>query len=163
VQWLTLIFSYEIGTNPLFSDRIQESIVYDPLVRSRLPKQQPDRIYGLSQTKNFDKSLSQPVISDDTGIPRTVRDVVKITPFKESVEPLLFPFLVVEDKSEKGPNGFDDIQTQTAFPIWALLKLQEDLRATVAEDNLESSPLVWFFANRGDSWRVYVLTSRIMV
>lgn len=113
-----------------------------------LPKQQPDRVYGLNQTTNFDKLLSQHVLSDDASTSRTtVRAAVRTTPFKEGVEPLLFPFLVLEAKSEKSLNGFDDIQAQTAFPIWTLLKLQQDLLATVADDDSESGPLVWFFAN----------------
>jgi hypothetical protein len=134
---------------------VEETILYDPLVRSILPKQQPDRIYGLNQTRNFDKLLSQPSVADDMSSSQTLRAVIKTTPFKEGVEPLLFPFLVVEAKSEKSLNGFDDIETQTAFPIWTLLKLQDELRTAAEDDGSESSPLVWFFANRGDSWRVY--------
>jgi hypothetical protein len=67
----------------------------------------------------------------------------------------LFPFLILEAKSEKSSNGFNDIQTQTAFPILALLKLQEDLLAQVPDGDVADGPLIWFFANRGDSWRVY--------
>ena len=61
-------------------------------------KQQPDRIYGLNQTTNFDKLLSQPFVGDDMGTSRTLRAATKTTQFKDSVEPLLFPFLVVEAK-----------------------------------------------------------------
>jgi hypothetical protein len=53
----------------------------------------------------------------------SVGETIRTSPFKEGVEPLLFPFLVLEAKSEKSSNGFEDIQTQTAFPILALLKL----------------------------------------
>ena len=78
-------------------------------------------------------------------------ECIRSSPFKEGgTEPLLFPFLVLEAKAEKSSNGFVDIQTQTMFPIRALLKLQED---HTTENDL--GPLVWFFANRGDSWRVY--------
>jgi hypothetical protein len=47
------------------------------------------------------------------------------------------------------------MQIQTAFPIFALLKLQEDLQAQAKPSELGAVPLVWFFANRGDAWRVY--------
>lgn len=81
--------------------------------------------------------------------------MVKSSPFKDSVDPLLFPFLILEAKSETSSNGFDDIQVQTAFPIWSLLKLQEGLHAKVRNIGPETGPLVWFLANRGDAWRVY--------
>ncbi|TVY81443.1 hypothetical protein LSUE1_G006252 [Lachnellula suecica] len=70
-------------------------------------------------------------------------------------EPLLFPFLILEAKSEKSACGFDDIQTQTAFPILALIKLQQDLQGQIAGMDSGAAPLVWFLANRGDAWRVY--------
>ena len=57
----------------------------------------------------------------------TIRDLIRCSPFKAESDPLLFPFLVLEAKSESSQAGFDDIQTQTAFPIWSLLKLQEGL------------------------------------
>ena len=148
--------SYEIGTNPLFDDRAQELIIHDDALRSELPKQQPDRIYGLQATRNFKDLLSQqmPRASTRTGL-TTVGDLVRSTPFKAASDPLLFPFLVLEAKSETSPNGFDDIQVQTAFPIWALLKLQEDLQSQMVDSRSCFDPLVWFFASRGDAWRVY--------
>jgi hypothetical protein len=148
--------SYEIGTNPLFDDRTQEVIIHDPLLRSQLPKQEPDRVYGLQMTNNFDKLLSTclpSMVSNDPNA--TLRDFVKSCPFKDGVEPLLFPFLILGAKSEKSANGFNDIQTQTAFPIFALLKLQEDLLTQATDGHIADRPLVWFFANRGDAWRVY--------
>jgi hypothetical protein len=155
--------SYEIGTNPLFDDRTQEVIIHDSLLRSQLPKQEPDRVYGLQETNNFEKLLSSPVpraLTNDDDI--TLRDFVKSSPFKDGVEPLLFPFLILEAKSGKSSSGFYEIQTQTAFPIFALLKLQEDLLAQVRKVGTAGGggggavkPLIWFLANRGDAWRVY--------
>ena len=148
--------SYEIGTNSLFDDRTQEMIIHDPLIRSQLPRQEPDRVYGLQATKNFNQLLSQPA-SDSLGASdgTTVGERVRSSPFKEGTEPLLFPFLILEAKSESSSNGFGDMQIQTAFPIFALLKLQEDLQAQAKPSELGAVPLVWFFANRGDAWRIY--------
>jgi hypothetical protein len=131
-------------------------IIHDPLLRSQLPKQEPDRVYGLQATDNFEKLLSTPVprtLADDSDV--TLGETVRSCPFKDGVEPLLFPFLILEAKSEKSSNGFNDIQAQTAFPIFALLKLQEDLNARVPDGHIANGPLIWFFANRGDAWRVY--------
>ena len=145
-----------MGTNPLFDDRTQEFFLHDPLLRSELPRQGPDRVYGLQLTKNFENLLSEPMaIPADNRDSSVLGDNIRISPFKEGIEPLLFPFLILEAKSESSSQGFDAIQTQTAFPIWALLKLQEDLQAQVVETELRTSPLVWFFANRGDAWRLF--------
>jgi len=151
-----MVHSYETGTNPLFDDRTQELILHDHTLRSELPKQEPDRIYGLQATRNFEDLLSRSMPRTSTRTdPTTVGDLVRSSPFKAESDPLLFPFLVLEAKSESSSNGFDDIQTQTAFPIWALLKLQEDLQLHMADAESCFDPLVWFLASRGDAWRVY--------
>jgi hypothetical protein len=140
----------------LFDDRTQELIIHDELLRAQLPKQQPDRVYGLQETKNFDKLLSKSVpgaLASDADV--TLREMVRSSPFKDGVQPLLFPFLILEAKSGKSSSGFYEIQTQTAFPIFALLRLQEDLLARVQDSGVADRPLIWFFANRGDAWRVY--------
>src|ERR1022692_3442324 len=103
-----------MGTNPLFDDRTQEVIIHDPLLRSQLPKQEPDRVYGLQMTNNFEKLLSTSLPSINSNDPdATLGEIVRGCPFKDGVEPLLFPFLILEAKSEKSSNGFNDIQTQT--------------------------------------------------
>ena len=86
---------------------------------------------------------------------KSIGDSVQSSPFGDASDPLLFPFLVLEAKSDKSPNGFDDISNQTAFPILALLRLQEDLARQVDDEKLDGGPLAWFFASRGDAWRVY--------
>ncbi|GKZ37575.1 hypothetical protein AbraIFM66950_009188 [Aspergillus brasiliensis] len=150
---------YEAGTNSLFDSREEEFVVHDQLLRSQLPKQAPDRVIGLQSTHNFEQLLSSPVQSQLSGggsFP-TVLDAIRVTPFKSQADPLLFPFMLLEAKSGKSSNSFDAIQVQSAFPIHALLNLQEQLRSQVdvsaEEETLE--PLVWFLASRGDTWKVY--------
>lgn len=151
-----MVHSYEIGTNPLFDDRAQELIVHDLALQSELLKQHPDRVYGLQATRNFQDLLSRsmPRTSNRTD-PITVGDIIRSSPFKAESDPLLFPFLVLEAKSESSPCGFDAIQAQTAFPIWSLLKLQEGLQSHKVDSESSFEPLVWFLASRGDAWRVY--------
>jgi hypothetical protein len=69
---------------------------------------------------------------------------------------VLYPFLIIEAKSEKGGTGFESIETQTAFPIRTLLKLQKDLSIA---SGISLKPLVWFLANQGDKWVFYGGTS----
>lgn len=111
-------------------------------------------MYGLQLTRNFENALSQPMANPPEGKEGySIGECIRTSPFKEGIEPLIFPFLILEAKAEKSSNGFMDIQTQTMFPIQALLKLQEDLQHDPTEANV--GPLVWFLAYRGDSWRVY--------
>ncbi|KAI9808938.1 MAG: hypothetical protein M1827_007112, partial [Pycnora praestabilis] len=117
----------EIGLNPLFSNRAQQVILHDPQLKS-LRKQEPDRVYGPRQTKNFESALNAQEGGDpENDAPRKrVREAIRSSPFLEIGEPLLFPFLILEVKSEKGPDGLRSIEKQTAFPIWTLLKIQEE-------------------------------------
>lgn len=80
---------------------------------------------------------------------------LKATPFCKGGRPLLFPFLVLEAKSEKGRDYFGAIRTQTAFSVRTLLKMQADLQlATMGQSSCLGGPLVWFLANKGAVWRV---------
>lgn len=137
--------SNDIHLNPLFSERAEEFIVHEDVA---LPKQRPDRVYGLRKNKLFGSLLKAQSASG-----RQVRDIVKCSPFKEAREILLFPFLIIEAKSAKGPDSFDQIEMQTAFPIRTALRMQEDLQKQ--SDLVITSALVWFFAYRSDEWRVY--------
>jgi hypothetical protein len=122
-----------------------------------LPKQeQPDRVYGLQSTNNFErllKALSNRAESHFTEA-QDEKDL-KTSPFRQDGDPLLFPFLVLEAKSEKGQDSFGSIEMQTAFSIRTLLKIQADLYSAVGKQPTRlGAPLVWFFASKGEEWRV---------
>lgn len=128
------------GGAQLFLSRFQTRFVYDPadgLKAKGLRSQEPDRVFGLRDTTAF---------NDHTN----TRDGLRQSPFGDGR--VLFPFLIVEAKSEKGSRGFESIENQTAFPIRSLLKLQQDLSAASETD---MKPLVWFLTNQGEEWRVY--------
>ena len=153
---LTLCFSYEPGISPLFEDRVQEVVLHDSLFRSELPSQEPDRVLGLRKTKAFDAFLEAPETQARVTTGHlSDANIIRCSPFQDCDDPLLFPFLILEAKREKRSEGFVDVQIQTAFPIFTLLKLQEDLQHRVSKDTAGGGPLVWFFANRGEYWRVY--------
>jgi hypothetical protein len=79
----------------------------------------------------------------------------QFTPFEERARPLIFPFLISEAKTESG-DSFDACERQTAFPIWTLLRMQEVLQVMSKQRLTEQGgSLVWFFANRGEEWRLY--------
>jgi hypothetical protein len=84
---------------------------------------------------------------------KTVEDLIHTTPFRNIGDPLHFPFLVFEAKSEDG-NGFHRCGIQTALPIWAFLNYQRGLQADPAILSEQGGPLVWYIAYRGDNWRV---------
>jgi hypothetical protein len=114
---MTLSSSLERGLNPLFSDRAQEIVLHDAPLQSELPKKgQPDRVYGLRATKNFERLLSIRMGSHSTE-DQASKDL-KTSPFRQDGEPLLFPFLVLEAKSEKGADSFlhtDSVKNASRF------------------------------------------------
>ena len=140
-----------MGTSPIFDDRVEELFIPDPVLEE-LPKQRPDRYFGLKATSNLERLLRRPVQTDAD---REVGDLVRTSPLKWESSPPLFPFLAIEAKSDSAQVGFADIQIQTAFPIWTLLTLQKDLQSHRTSDSGRPKPLVWFLGYRGSDWRVY--------
>ncbi|KAG4272969.1 hypothetical protein FPRO04_10049 [Fusarium proliferatum] len=134
----------EQGISPLFDDRAEEAIIYSNELRAELPKREdrPDRVYGLQVTERLSRLL-------------LAAETVRSSPFRQDGDPLVFPFLVIEAKSEKGCDAFTDTQVQTAFAIRELLSIQDQL-ARLAEEDTEwdAGPLVWFLSYKGEQWRV---------
>ena len=95
------------------------------------------RVFGLANTAVFDEYVS----AEENGRHSLFAD-----------GKVLYPFLIIEAKSEKGSPGFESIETQTAFPIRSLLQLQEKLGKRTG---IAINPLGFFLANQGDEWRVY--------
>ena len=154
---ILILSSNDIGLNRLFSDRAEELVVHDEVIKSEVPKKDhPDRIYGLRETKVFEKALSAPFrnFESDDAQDRPVREAVLSSPFRQLDDALIFPFLILEAKSEMG-ESFASIEMQTALSIRTLIKIQEDLqRRCDYQLKWHDGPLVWFLANRGDEWRV---------
>lgn len=127
------------------------------MLRSDLmKKEKPDRIYGLQQTRNFEKALEAPFAHGSDTL-QAVRESITCSPFTDDGgHPLLFPFLIAEAKSEKGIDSSSSIETQTMFPIKTLLQLQAELqeKAVNAVETVDG-PLVWFVSYKGQDWRIY--------
>jgi hypothetical protein len=119
----------------LFDDRAQEAIVQEKALQSLMQKkQEPDRVYGLRMTKRLERLLQWTEDKRVTSGGVMIGESIRSNPFRPDGEPIVFPFLVLEAKSEKSTNNFSDIETQTAFTIHLLLTLQEDLRKATGED-----------------------------
>ncbi|KAF5975641.1 hypothetical protein FBULB1_7279 [Fusarium bulbicola] len=131
------------GISPIFDDRAEQGIICSPARPGHLPKREvrPDRVYGLQTTKRFGRLL---------GLTPGVRS----NPFKPDGEALIFPFLVIEAKSEKAGSSNSDIQLQTGFAIRELLMIQDELGEAAEDGNWHGGPLVWFVSYRGEDWRV---------
>ena len=110
---------------------------------SRLPAREPDRVIGLQHGNVFDRLLY-----------RLPHDFAN-SPFR--TETPIFPFLIAEAKSEKGGQGWDAIERQSAFPIRSLLKIQASMMLHLHR-SYSINPLVWFLAWEGAEWRVYAAT-----
>ncbi|RYP00327.1 hypothetical protein DL766_007162 [Monosporascus sp. MC13-8B] len=148
----------EQGINPLFDDRADEAILYDEELRAQLPRREekPDRVYGIRETKRLQRILGMEDRRFGAG-GKLLEKTLRTTPFRADGEPILFPFLILEAKSEKGADSFTNIEVQTAFAIRELLMLQDELRLAAQQgDDWEGGPLVWFLSNKGEHWRVCI-------
>lgn len=132
--------------NSLFDNKADETIKYPKELQKELPKRdRPDRVYGLRVTERFDRLLS--LMSENR---------LKTSPFKIEGEPVIFPYLVLEAKSEKSADGFGDIEVQTAFAIRELLRIQDGLAHAVNKPSTwDGGPLVWFLSCKGEQWRIF--------
>ncbi|KAL6888039.1 hypothetical protein GGI43DRAFT_425928 [Trichoderma evansii] len=140
-----------IGLSKHFIDRAEETVNYPPQLEKDLDDiKRPDRIYGLRRTRNFENLLFTQLNDDEF-----VGDLLPNRPVSTLGEELLFPFLVVEAK-KAASEDWDSICLQTAFPIYTFLSFQQELqKATASRSRWISGPLVWFFASRGEEWRLY--------
>ncbi|OQV09476.1 hypothetical protein CLAIMM_13594 [Cladophialophora immunda] len=143
---------FDEGLNPLFDDRADEEIQYEDEIRTKLAKgKKPDRVVGLRLTKRLDRILHETEGREGD----LIADSIRTTPFQPSMKPLLFPFLLIEAKSEKSPDAFSKIDAQSGFALRSLLQLQRDLLHASAENRQSGvEPLVWYLAYRGEQWRL---------
>ena len=164
-----------LGLNPLFSSRADEFICHNYLLTfdiepSEFPKRKPDLVYGLRQTPNFLDKLSKSAKFLQDGVKADIlksvaealqvevahlliRDVLITTPHQTIGEPLLFPFLVAEAKSNDG-SGFHKAGIQSAVPCCVLLEGQERLQHCTKPFLELGGAVVWYVAYRGEEWRV---------
>lgn len=115
-------------------------------------------MWGLSQTEDFEVELGQrkrQIRATPAGADHPlIYNAVRYSPFPNYDRPLLYPFLIAGAICERSPDSFSDIETQMAFPLRTLLKLQQDLQIISRQDD-DVGPLVWFIAYRGSDWRLY--------
>lgn len=150
--------SRDQGINPLFDDRVDEGIVYPPELQRDLPSREdrPDRVYGLRVTSRIERLLLNAEENPIASKANSTKDGLRSSPFKVDGDPIVYPFLIIEAKSEKGADSFTDIQVQTAFAIRELLSLQGELAQAAGEGTeWDGGPLVWFLSYKGEQWRVW--------
>lgn len=124
----------------MFLDRISPPIRHedaDELEKRNIRLQRPDHVFGLGMTKSFRRYTSE-------------RPLLRHSPLVD--EGILYPFLILEAKSEKGSPGFESVECQTALTVRTCLQLQKNLEEA---SGVRLDPLVWFIGFQGDEWRLY--------
>jgi hypothetical protein len=101
-----------------------------------IKKQEPDAVIGLRFTETLDQLVSS----------RRSR----YSPFKDTH--VVYPFIVIEVKSDESADGFGSIERQSAFAIRTCLKLQQNIKN---ETSSQHQCIVWFFAMKGDMCWLY--------
>lgn len=156
-----------MGLNQIFGHREDEQVRLDRAVAAQLHKdiQKPDTIFGLRETRNIENLLydtKKRELELESGVAiqdKQLHELLDPSPLNQPIsqkgDKLLFPFLVLEAKSGTSDSDWYSIQMQTAFPIKAFLDTQNRLRnATALKSKWRSGPLVWFFANKGEDWKL---------
>lgn len=163
------------GLNRIFGHREDDPVHHERELSEKLGRntdgsrsqhnktQSPDAVYGLRLTRNIENLLHDApntgMLEDVGAKPQHVHQLLDPSPFerplRQTGDSLLFPFLILEAKSGTASDDWHSIQMQTALPIRAFLEAQDSLRrATKSRSKWTSGPLVWFFANRGEDWRL---------
>ncbi|KAM0452045.1 hypothetical protein ACHAPV_009669 [Trichoderma viride] len=153
-----------VGLNRIFNFRADEEVRHDPEITKELgKKEKPDRVYGLRRTRNIQLLLHDiatqrpdPEASTDpgqTGRPSARRFMNQ--PMNAKGDRQLFPFLVLEAKTGSS-DEWHAINMQTAFSIRTFLDSQQQLHsaASALVSDWKARPMVWFFSNKGENWRL---------
>lgn len=153
-----------MGLNRIFNFRADEEVRHDPEITKELgKKEKPDRVYGLRRTRNIQLLLHDiatqrpdPEASTDpgqTGRPSARRFMNQ--PMNAKGDRQLFPFLVLEAKTGSS-DEWHAINMQTAFSIRTFLDSQQQLHsaASALVSDWRARPMVWFFSNKGENWRL---------
>ncbi|UKZ79044.1 hypothetical protein TrVFT333_006795 [Trichoderma virens FT-333] len=152
-----------VGLNQIFNFRADDEVNHGPEIGKELGKREhPDRVYGLRKTRNIELLLydiaaqrPDPEVSTDsgqTGRPFALRFMNP--PMNEKGDHQLFPFLVLEAKTGSS-DDWHAINMQTAFSIRTFLDSQQQLySAASALSDWKAKPMVWFFSNKGENWRL---------
>jgi len=83
--------------------------------------EKPDRVYGFRKTSRFGRLFDEVILNPESESKgRILSDILECSPFDEPRDQVLFPFLLLEAKSETG-DSFSDAEIQSAFPIKKLL------------------------------------------
>lgn len=137
---------FDPGLSLIFDSHAGEFLEIEGLGRVK-----PDRVYGLRRTNRFRRILDEIPGKDD----QKIGDIVTSSPFQIKYEQLLFPFLVLEAKSEKSASSMSRAEIQTASALRELLILQRNLKDSAGTaSHWKSGPLAWCLVNKGEHWSV---------
>lgn len=153
-----------MGLNQIFNFRADEEVHHGPEVAKELGKREcPDRVYGLRKTRNielllYDIAAAQrldPEVSTNPGQAGQSSALRFMNqPMNAKGDRQLFPFLVLEAKTGSS-DEWHAINMQTAFSIRTFLDSQQQLySAASALSDWKARPMVWFFSNKGENWRL---------
>jgi hypothetical protein len=152
-----------VGLNQIFNFRADEEVHHDPEITKELGKREnPDRVYGLRKTRNIELLLYDiSTQRSEPGVDTEVDQTDQTSAFRFMNQPMnakgdrqLFPFLVLEAKAGSSDEWLA-INMQTAFSIRTFLETQRQLySAASARSDWKARPMVWFFSNKGENWRL---------
>ncbi|CAJ2509175.1 Uu.00g142010.m01.CDS01 [Anthostomella pinea] len=147
------LFARELRLSSMFSYREEGIVSHDLATRAKLKKkfEKPDKVYGLRQVGTLLKLLRAKVGDDESC---TLEERLNPTLFPHDLKPQVFPFLLLEAKSQDHAS-FERIDNQTGLMIHKCLAIQQRLRdATSSVSQWIAGPLCWYISSIGASWRI---------
>lgn len=139
----------------IFVDYSEETIPYsdDLARRTKQNYRRADRIYGLQLGTAFER------VQEGVDEEHPIRALLHEQPVRaDSGMKLLFPYLLIEAKSDDAGYGWDQILFECAVATYICLEAQQRVRSTASNAGVsgwKSGPLLWLFTNRGADWRMY--------
>lgn len=138
--------------NRLFQDKLDEPTTYPSDVQKLIGKvERPDRIYGLRRPAGFKQGQEE------------LESLVKLSLYKQNADFMIFPFLVLEAKTDSSRDSFKDINLQSSCAIMEALRIQYELTKAAGKLGSEHyhGPLVWYVAYKGPLWILHIAFTEI--
>jgi hypothetical protein len=132
------IFDFHIGTG----------ITYRDEVKNYVKMEQPDRVYGLTKTKQM------MALFDRVNRNKKSLKWEDCSPYPGK-DGLMFPFLVLESKSATSQDSDNTTLHQSALVVPYLLQMQHKLTEKAgSRTRWRAGPFVWYLSHIGPNWVV---------
>ena len=126
-----------------------------PELQSKLKRKReiPDKVFSLRMTGTLHWLLKHKDKREEYS-GQTVEEALSPTLFPQNWSPMVFPFLLVESKTDSSTDSFQAIHQQLALLANESLLIQDRLRKAASSTKWIAGPLVWCLSHKGPWWQL---------